>query len=470
MKRRLPYGDRFSKMNRIMSSTVITDFAKNVGVQVGKALAKKAYESMTGTQTDSTKRSGKRANVSQGYLAGKVRPDTKTSKKLVRRVRKNGKKKKVSTRFGLQSYGIHYVTETRWVSKTDTIDKFESIQVGHTSMPGRVVLLGLCRAMVKQLFKKFRIKEFTDACTNDPYNLNAGDVIDLVYYDNFTTNTEQVQTYSISAGLTWEAISVGMYTILTENIGPKVLKNTRFFELRYKPQGGSWNQPYSMDLTTAKFEVEIKSALKIQNRTINSAGNDQEDDVDNVPLTGYLYELKGNNMWNRTFKSGLKGIGTGATASNDTVLYETFIKSGPFYSPGADGVAVQYAPTAAPFARPSEPPKPYELYNCMKSSKIRLNPGAIQTSVLNQKYKLDFTYLIKLLLEDFNCSVDLTQAYNPRKGLCRVFHLEKVIGSDVSSVSIGVENQFDLWARMISKPQGKFTNTIQVQEDFGVVG
>jgi len=174
-------------------------------------------------------------------------------------------------------------------------------------------------------------------------------------------------------------------------------------------------------------------------------------------------------LWNRTHKSGLTCVGTGgASASNDVVLYGAFTKSPGTLDAQADGEYVQFDSANNPFNKPSEPPKPYEIFNCKKSIKVRINPGGIKTSVLTQKFKLDFSYVLKLLCEDFNASDLLTQAYNARKGFCRVFHLEKVIGSDLSSVALGVENQYDIWARMITKPQGKYTGAIQIQTDIGV--
>jgi len=448
--------------------------AKSIGSQIGSSVinALSGGFSSSGTQTQTsnpTQQMTRRVRAQSGYLAGKVRPRKRTSKKMSYKVRKGKKRGKTrSTRLGLQSHGVHVTSELRWTTKTDTADKYESIQVGHNSMPTRTVLLCLCRAIIKQLFSKKQIMSFTDVVTGDPYNLSVGDVIDISYFPNYTSNAMSNATVAVVAGNTWEVIAMKLYTALTETINPTVMKNLRFHKIYYKPQGGSYNEPILKDLVTAQFEVNVKSALKIQNRTINTVGNDEADDVDNVPLTGFLYHLKGNNMWSRSFKSGLSCVGTGASASNDVVLYDSFTKSTGVLDAQADGEYIQTIAANSAFSKPSEPPKPYELFNCIKSTKIRMNPGSIKTSVLTQKYKLDFSYFIKLLLEDFNASTSLTQAYNPRKGFCRVFHLEKVIGSDTTSVSLGVENQFDIWARMITKPQGKYTGAIQIQTDIGV--
>lgn len=456
---RPPYSPEFSRM------------VHDVGSQIGSSIVNNLTGGFTrtGTQSNRTQEVTRRVRGQRAYLAGKVRPKKKTSRKLSYKVRKGKKRgKRMSTRLGLQSYGVHATSELRWTTKTDTADKYESIQVGHNSMPTRPVLINCCRAIVKHLFRKKRINSFTDVITIDPYNFSVGDVITISYFADYTSNVVSSFDISFAAGQTFENIAVAMFSLLTSSIGGVVMKNLRFLHIQYKPLGGSWNEPIMLDLTGAEFEVSVKSSLKVQNRTINSVGNDEADDVDNVPLTGYLYHMKGNNMWNRSHKAGLKAVGSGATASNDVVLFSAYTKSTGIAAISADGEYVQINNDNSTFNKQSEPPKPYDIFNCTKSSKLRINPGGIKTSVLTQKYKLDFTYLLKLLLDDPNASPDLTQCYNSRKGFCRVMHLEKVIGSDLTSVALGVENQFDIWTRVISKPESKYTGAVQVQTDIGV--
>lgn len=460
----------WENLNPKIINYVVAKGLQHVGTQVGQKVIDAVTGSFTSTQTQ-TKDSSvmKRGQVQKAYLAGKVKPKTRTSKKLTYRVKKGKYKgKKRSTRLGLQSSGVRYIQEIRWQSKQDTTDKYESIQVGHTSMPTRPVLLVLCRAMIKKLFAKhFRIKDFTDNCTAQPYNLIANDSIYMYFYDDWKTNTGASSGFAIAANDTFENLAVSLYNVLASLILPQTIQNLRFEEMRYVPTTGT-QPPIVMPLIGAMFECNIKSALKLQNRTVNSSGNNEADDVDNVPLTGYLYDLKGNNMWNRTNRQGLAAIGTGNEASNDIVLYGYYQASTGAANTLTRGEPVQTASANSAFNRPSEPPKPYEVLNCKKSAKVRVNPGGIKTSVLSQKFKLNFTYLLKLLLEDRNARPEVTQTYNERKGYCRVFHLEKIIGNNTTSVAIGAEVQLDIWARLITKPESKYTGPVQIQTDHGV--
>lgn len=49
-----------------------------------------------------------------------------------------------------------------------------------------------------------------------------------------------------------------------------------------------------IDLRRCKFDIYVKSSLKIQNRTVNTDANNEADDVDNVPLYGKQFEGSGN--------------------------------------------------------------------------------------------------------------------------------------------------------------------------------
>jgi len=180
----------------------------------------------------------------------------------------------------------------------------------------------------------------------------------------------------------------------------------------------------------------------------------------------YLYKCKGNNIFNKSNRRVLRGIGPDSFyRSNDIILFDGITKSTPDQLLNS-GEFIQKTAANSVFSKPSEPAKPYELYNCVKSGKLRLNPGAIQTSILNQHYKLSFHYLMGLLCT--GALIGNAMRYEKNKGYTQVMHLEKVIGSTNSSVAIAVEVNFDVWTAVTSLADNKFTNPVILQAEYPV--
>lgn len=414
-----------------------------------------------------TQNVSRRVSSQRAYLAGKIRKFKKTSRKIS--YRKKGKKR--TTRLGLSSKGVHVCQEIRFTSKTDTATKYESLQIGHTSMPCRTVLMGLCRALVKYITKSQCIlRNFTDNMYNAAggYQYTAGDVFRFDFYGNWDSNTLNnfFITLPAVATYTFEEFAQALYQQLRTYSTPASLniRNLRWERMEYQPVGLSQYAIMSVNLRECMVEFSAKSSLKVQNRTINTVGNDEANDVDNVPIQGFVYHCKGNNLFNKTNRRILQGVSTGDLLSNDIILFDHHTRAQPSSSP--EGEWIQTDPNQSAFSKVSEPPKPYEIQNCKKSHKIRINPGGIKTSVLTQKFKLPLQYVIQLLCDDAQVDAPF-QKYDPRKGLCRVMHLEKVIGSTLTSVAISAEVQYDLWISVTGTPAKTYTNPVLLQADYG---
>jgi hypothetical protein len=171
----------------------------------------------------------------------------------------------------------------------------------------------------------------------------------------------------------------------------------------------------------------------------------------------------------------LKGIDTSGvlgggvqTANNDVILFEGSSKSTPTYAAGS----AIFSPGGIDqntFTKPAEPPKPYQIVNCKKSSKVRINPGGIKTSIVTTKTKTGFSYMLGLLCGDNNGASNDAMKYSAKTGFCNVMFLEKVIGSNQSPVAIAAEVQLDIWCAVTSKPVNTSTNSVQLMADYGVV-
>lgn len=430
----------------------------------------------------------RRALTRRAYLAGKVRPTKKVSKKLsIKKKRGKGKGKRVKTQLGLTVAGVHSLEEHRFVSKQDmgVGSRYEAIQVGHTSLPQRPVLLAMCRAMIKFCLKPaFKITEFStlmvDPSQGTATAFRVNDGLRWSYYPNWNSNQLTFFNITIVATDTFESVSRKLYSILIGLAAANNINSIRWKQFEYDPDDtavGNQYQWYVVPLNSLTVELQTKSSMKIQNRTVNVVGvEDDADDVDNVPINGYLYNCKGNNFLSKTQRTILKGIDTSGvlgggvnTANNDVILFEGSSKSTPVYATG-DAIFTPGATDQNTFTKPAEPPKPFQIVNCKKSVKIRINPGGIKTSIVSSKTKTGFSYMLGILCGDNNGASNTEMKYSAHTGYCNVMHLEKVLGSNQSPVAIAAEVQLDIFCCVTAKPTNVTTNSVQMMVDYGIIG
>lgn len=446
-------------------------------------MALPAYSPRSDT-TMRTQESTYRANQRRAYLAGKVKPKKKTSRKLKIKKRKGkGKGKTVKTRLGLAVSGVHTSEEHRFVSKQDMVaaDRYEAVAVGHTSIPQKTVLMNMCRALIKFCLKKIlHIKEFSHDCTSLDHNyaMRAGDILRFEYYGDWNSNTTNNFSITIVANQTFESIANTLRTNLLIISDDGNIGHLRWKDFEYEPTNTVPNNKYayySISLRSLQVEIKTKSSMKVQNRTVNVVGvEDDADDVDNVPVVGYLYSCKGNNFVRKSDRKILNGIdstsvgGSSATANNDVILFEGTKKSIPSYSPN-QATFIIGAEAENQFNKPSEPPKPYQVVNCKKSSKIRINPGGIKTSIVTARTKVGFSYMLDLLNSPTKATKHTDMTYSPKVGYTNVMYLEKTIGSNTSPVAVACEVQFDCWCAVTAKSDSRYTNTATYQADYGII-
>lgn len=431
--------------------------------------------SQTNTQTrNRTQENTYRVRGQRAYLGGKIKKLKRVSRKKSYRTKKG---KKMLSRLGMNNLGLHLSEEVRFLSKTDTATKYEAIQVGHTTMPGAQVLMHTARALIKYVFRnQFPIQNFNDICAgsttvpNATYSMCDDDVVKFVYYADWQTNT--LNTFSITLGENWrfEDIAIDLVKNLIAIADDGNFDGCRWERVEYRPSTNSKRQPFNVSIKYCTVHCELKSSLKVQNRTINSTGNDTTEDVDNVPLQGFLYHLKGNNLFNKSSRKVLEGVKTGSeSVNNEIVLYDAITRSDPTYNGDLKiNVQTPFNPTDyTAFNKPSEPAKPYEIMNCLKAAKVRMNPGSIKTSTVSQKFNLPLVTFLQILCADYAAFVLDSLRYNPKKGLARVMHLEKVIGNPDTSVVIAAEVQYDAWIAVTGKSDEKYTIPVLYQKDIG---
>lgn len=144
---------------------------------------------------------------------------------------------------------------------------------------------------------------------------------------------------------------------------------------------GTWNLASSINLRTEMLTIFSQSTLRVQNRSAaaEAAAADKYDldRVDNQPLTGFIHEFSNADPRMKSMSS------TVPTAVNEHLLC----------SNTASGLrlvranAIQTPAALTDFSDYQEPPVAQAFKNCVKSTKVILQPGEMKTTSIYHVYK-----------------------------------------------------------------------------------
>jgi len=314
--------------------------------------------------------------------------------------------------------GVVTVRETGGILTTTAAEKAQTLVVGHSTFNPAQLQQDMASAMLKMIFNKLgqTIDDFEDSIKISR-NLEVE-----FFYIPFVGGSEQSIMFTMIAGS-------NKYSQYVDTIATTVFtqqdKNTQLFWQRVVVKEVNIATTPSvpgtvllrLNLKNCKFQLYAKSALKIQNRTINSAGADEQDDVDNVPLYGKSYEGKGN--WLQFGNNSGRYVSTPANqlaANIMTAKYNTDQQT-------------------------LEPPVKSVVYNCSKTGKAHLDPGQIKTSVLTFSKKYTLNKLLRAITVYNQTTTPPIQHLSI--GSYRVFMLEKMIQAvattDVNAMNVAYE-------------------------------
>lgn len=173
----------------------------------------------------------------------------------------------------------------------------------------------------------------------------------------------------------------------------------------------------SLDISEAKISLWCTSRLKIQNRSINTPGDDDADDVDNVPINCVAYSGYGTGT-----DSKYDWMGTSLNCTQDCIL------------------------NIADPTNLGDAPIPQTFKGVKKSGFFRVQPGNIQTNVI--KFKKVFT--LDTLMRILGIPRGDAQMHIPF-GKFTFIHLEKTLEANNAApvaMSIACENQLYIDAKM----------------------
>jgi len=293
----------------------------------------------------------------------------------------------------------------------------DCVHIGHITGPKNRLIILAWESIIKLLMMKMnvRIRDFLAGVSE--VGVSVGDVFQFNFKINSTTAADTFVTSTVVSGWNWIDVITPFYNMFTA--APSYI-DIMPGSLNYIPVAASSLPRASLGLENLMLHYNIKSSLKVQNRSINSAGNDQEDDVDNVPLYGKSI--------------GGSGTGTQARFPNST-------------SPAniVGGIDTAVISNVSLDDDMKEPLSGYFWPKSQTEGKIHLDPGNIKTSVLTTKRNISLKMLYKIFDNPSSGSFALIAPF----GKFRFFQLEKMIDTGTAInllVAYEVNNNYNCYA------------------------
>jgi len=304
------------------------------------------------------------------------------------------------------------------------------LYVAQSTMPVGTVFETAIKALVKRLLVQanLRVKNENEFVVEDQY-YNSEIRLQYKVVDGLQVIT---QTFVVTAATTTfaqlcQAISNWFWSLAGTTGLP-----TQFLNLRYYVQYGTLANALGLlaeiDLQGVSFTVHTKSALKLQNRTINSTGNNEADDVDNVPIGGKFFEYRSNGTMYRDYNTpSVTTPSMLTTSAYEGVLpIEGNVGGTSFYS---------------------DIPLKTQFIGCRTSGNYNLNPGSIRTSTIGSRETYGFSKFVVTCLNKERDPAGNARFNQFWLGKTRLFAFEKQIMAAVadatSAVTVAYEHELD---------------------------
>lgn len=332
--------------------------AAKIAEEAGRKLVDKAVEKVmpaVGTQTGRPKK----GVVSTGRARGFTRRYKRKKfyrKKYLKKYTDNGGVLKTVEQGGLLDGG-------QILSKTN-----QAIYIGHATCPIREIELLAWIAFIKTFMAKMGVDvRDIEIAPNWKGNMK------IQYWINENNNSLNTKIFVFDYAKSMVVVAQEMRDWFTHGVITP-LDRVVFDGLWMEPDG---DQPRYYPLKYTKITLNIKSTLKLQNRSINTLDNQEADDVDNVPLYGKLYFGNGTGAILNSFAPGPRDFLCESSEAGKIVVCPIGTMRG-----------VQ------------EPPVP-SMFKYVKTAKsVKFEPGDIKTDTLVFKKTYDFQYLMHLLLRE----------------------------------------------------------------------
>jgi len=240
------------------------------------------------------------------------------------------------------------------VESTDQV-----IYLGHTTHASLLVREVAWGALFNRLMEK--ASYFPTTPESSGYATLAGDKFVVSYrtVDEAAIPGSIIEIWTPGAGvitqLTFVAWAMAAARPWNSTVGGEICFQRIYVECPvYNPQFRSLAEVCMFKL---KINLQSKSAMKFQNRSISTSGNQEEDSIDNVPLYGKWYG----------------GNGTGSRHT-----FQSSVGAFPFTADQTTGIIFTPSSTGT-----EEPPYPAEFTKIQLAGSFSLPPGVVKTSVIS---------------------------------------------------------------------------------------
>jgi len=251
----------------------------------------------------------------------------------------------------------------------------------------------------------------------------AGAYLKVDYY--VSPGSAVATTATLALGTTETIDGVANAIILLFTADSVTIKDYMFDRITYYPPALTATQycGASLNLRGAKVKFLTKNSLKIQNRTVEATG-DETVDVNNVPLRWTKYCYKGNSLMTRVRQFA------SAQTSLTTQNYRGFLAQS-YSQAGLSGMA--------------EPPSPATFVGVKTVAKGILEPGSIQTSVINSTFSTRLDFLFRY---QGGIGTSTSEQVHRYGNSCMILFDKMINTTNAQNIQLGFECQQDTSANL----------------------
>lgn len=319
---------------------------------------------------------------------------------------KRGSTKKTK-RQSAEKKGVTYIYETGGV-----LDSATQSSLGHCNFAGyrilELVLGGLLHKMLQKLNHSYNSLDQVIGA-----NFLAGDEFIIWGRNTEPAANGVIVNLAINPALTWKAAIDSMVTLYLSHVNVQNEEGVspQFHYMEYRPANNivlPAIHRYSrtlINIQDAKVHLYLKSDMKIQNRTVSVAADNEADDVNNVPLVGKTFDGSGTGALLNISAS------SGAAAADLRLLGQ--------YQTGL------IANMGSVLSTGGEPLQKKNFKYVKYEGSLKLAPGEIKTSTLVHEQGHSLDLILKDLIQ-FDANAVITMNRN-RFGKFRFFQFDRMI-------------------------------------------
>lgn len=335
------------------------------------------------------------------------------------------------------------ISQNGFVSKTQVGAVMTTLRpVGYlaqSTMPRDTVVVTVLKSMVKKLLNEagLRIKNENETLLDGQYYNSTLEF----RYKIRDGNPVASKTFTIDSATTLATLcdrttagSIGEW--LMNQFGE--LLPTQWLTLRYYVEFATFGTARmiqgELDLTAVTVHVQSQSLLKMQNRTINSTGNNEADDVDNVPLDGKWFEYNSNGTIYQDYNTPAADGKSQVMTQKDYGILPTTLASETGTSMYADI------------------PLKSQFIGCKTNGNWSIQPATIRESLISSSLSMNFSKFIQTCCRAQSYNVQFVQYWI---GKTRLFAMEKKIfaaSSDaVSQIAVAFDHELTIGAHITER-------------------